>query len=67
MPQNHGSGEVATSPYYEVTIQPERSALVKGNRSYPLQAGMDVKADIIAREETLLTGVLRKVRLLTDW
>lgn len=63
-PQNTSEG--ATTPYYEVTIQPERAELIKGDRSYPLQAGMDVAADIIAHEETLFTFILRKVRLLTD-
>jgi HlyD family type I secretion membrane fusion protein len=60
-------GVAATAPYYEVTIEPERSDLVKGDRSYPIQVGMEVTADIIAKEETLLTFVLRKARLLTDW
>lgn len=63
-PQN--SGAVAAAPYYEITIQPERPYLVRSNRSYPLQPGMDVTADIISREETVFTFILRKARLLTD-
>jgi HlyD family secretion protein len=63
-PQTSGSDAVA--PYYEVTIQPERPYLVKSDRQYPMQAGMDVTADIISREETVLTFILRKARLLTD-
>ncbi|NJM64164.1 MAG: HlyD family efflux transporter periplasmic adaptor subunit [Acaryochloris sp. RU_4_1] len=58
-----------TSPsvsYYEVMIQPENPFLVKGDRRYALQAGMDVTANIIAKQETVLTFVLRKARLLTD-
>jgi HlyD family type I secretion membrane fusion protein len=55
-----------SNPYYEVTIQPERSFLIKGDRQYPLQAGMDVTADIIFKQETVLTFMLRKARLLTD-
>lgn len=55
-----------SNPYYEVIIQPERSFLVKGDRQYPLQAGMDVTADIIFKKETVLTFILRKARLLTD-
>jgi HlyD family type I secretion membrane fusion protein len=63
-PQTSGSDAVA--PYYEVTIQPERPYLVKSDLKYPMQAGMDVTADIISREETVLTFILRKARLLTD-
>jgi HlyD family secretion protein len=36
------------------------------NQSYPIQAGMEVTADIISREEILLTFILRKARLLAD-
>jgi len=63
-PQSSGGGAVA--PYYEVTIQPERPYLVRRDRSYPIQPGMEVTADIISREETVLTFMLRKARLITD-
>ncbi len=68
---NNASASAATStsavaPYYEVTIQPERPYLVKGEHHYPIQPGMEVAADIISREETVLTFILRKARLLTD-
>ena len=56
----------AAVPYYEVTIQPERPYLIKGDRTYPLKSGMEVTADIISQEETLLKFVLRKARLLTN-
>ena len=56
----------AAVPCYEVTIQPERPYLIKGDRSYPLKSGMEVTADIISQEETLLKFVLRKARLLTN-
>lgn len=78
--QNNNASAVATTsteavaPYYEVTIQPEKPYLVKGeslrdgsaSRHYPLQPGMDVTAEIISKEETVLTFILRKARLLTD-
>jgi HlyD family type I secretion membrane fusion protein len=54
------------STYYEATIQPEKSFLAKGARTYPLQAGMDATADIVSKKETVLSFVLRKARLLTD-
>ncbi|NJR26343.1 MAG: HlyD family efflux transporter periplasmic adaptor subunit [Richelia sp. CSU_2_1] len=68
--------------YYEVTIKPEKTYLSKlksasgqffgnpqGNepRQYSLQSGMEGRADIITGQETVLTFVLRKARLLTDW
>ncbi len=54
------------SSYYEVTIQPAQTYFVKSERQYPLQSGMEVRADMISREETVLTFLLRKARLLTD-
>ncbi len=58
------------SPYYELSIEPERQYLIKdqGNshRSYPIQVGMEVTADIISKEETLMKFILRRARLLTD-
>ncbi len=62
---NEANTGVATS-YYEVIIQPEKAYLIKGNRQYPIQPGMEITADIISREETVLTFILRKARLLTD-
>lgn len=62
--QTNGTGVAAL--YYEVTIQPERLYLVKGDRSYPIQPGMEVIADIISQEETVLTFILRKARLIAD-
>ena len=63
-PQSNSVGVAA--PYYEVTIQPEKLYLVKGGRSYPLQFGMEVTADIISTEETVLNFILKKARLITD-
>ena len=69
------------SSYYEVSIKPEQNYLTKlesasGNffgsspanapRQYAIQSGMDGRADIITGEETVLTFVLRKARLMTD-
>lgn len=64
-PQNNNSN-TAVAPYYELTIEPEKLALQKGNQSYPIQAGMEISADIICQEETVLTFILRKARLLTN-
>lgn len=63
---SQGSGGSAAIPYYEVTIQPETSYLVRSDHSYPITSGMEVTADIISKEETILTFILRKARLTTD-
>ena len=51
---------------FEVTIQPEKFDLTVGEKECKIQAGMEGRADIISREETVLTFILRKARLLTD-
>ncbi|MEH1830428.1 MAG: HlyD family efflux transporter periplasmic adaptor subunit [Nostoc sp.] len=63
-PQNNSN--LQSAPYYEVTIQPDRLNMIKGSQLYPIQAGMEVTSDIISKEETVLTFILRKARLLTD-
>ncbi|GAB4371966.1 MAG: HlyD family type I secretion periplasmic adaptor subunit [Elainellaceae cyanobacterium] len=60
------ASETAAPSYFEVTIQPEQSYLVKADRPYPIQAGMEARTDIISRQETVLQFVLRKARLVTD-
>jgi HlyD family type I secretion membrane fusion protein len=52
--------------FYEVIIQPEKLQLDKNGVQYPIKAGMEVSADIIAKHETLLAFILRRARLLTD-
>lgn len=59
--------EVLQEAYYEVTIKPEKPYLVKSDRQYPIQPGMEGRADIISSQETVLTFILRKARLLTDF
>ncbi|MBH8554788.1 hypothetical protein I8751_21005 [Nostocaceae cyanobacterium CENA357] len=51
---------------YEVTIQPESRELTAGKQKCTLQLGMEGRADIISRQETVLKFILRKARLLTD-
>ncbi len=53
-------------PFYEVTIQPDGLSLGQKNNQCTLQLGMEGRADIITREETVLKFLLRKARLLTD-
>lgn len=60
-------GVNSTTPYYEVTIEPEKSYFQRDRLSLPLQAGMAATADIISREETFLTFFLRKARLIAGF
>jgi HlyD family type I secretion membrane fusion protein len=56
----------ATTPnYYEVTIQPQATYL-KDNPKNSIQPGMEGSVDIVVQEETVLTFVLRKARLLSN-
>ena len=55
-----------TAPYYEVTIEPDKQYLLHGGVSYPIQPGMEVTADIISTQQTILTFILTKARLLSD-
>jgi multidrug efflux pump subunit AcrA (membrane-fusion protein) len=73
--EDEGGTAVSTNPipthqetaFYEVTIKPERLVLGKENHSCPIQLGMEGRADIRSREETVLQFLLRTVRLMTDW
>lgn len=51
---------------FTATIQLNDSVLTKGERECSLQAGMEATANIIAREETFLRFVIRKLRLFSD-
>ena len=57
----------AVGAFYEVTIKPERLALDRGERQCAIQLGMDGRADIITKEETLLQFLLRTAKLLADF
>ncbi|NET26925.1 HlyD family secretion protein [Okeania sp. SIO1I7] len=61
------TSEALREAYYEVTIEPEKSYLLRSDRQYPIQPGMESRADIITSQETVLTFVLRKIRLLSDF
>jgi HlyD family secretion protein len=60
------SSENPKSLAYEVTIEPENLYLGRSDRQCDLQSGMEGRADIISREETVLQFILRKARLITD-
>ena len=52
------------SAFYEITIQPER--LFVGNKPHlcSIQLGMEGRADIMTKEETVLQFLLRKIKLM---
>ncbi len=49
-----------------MTIEPETLVLGKGKNHCHIELGMEGRADIIFREETVLPFFLRKARLITD-
>ncbi|GAB1541451.1 hypothetical protein NUACC21_41220 [Scytonema sp. NUACC21] len=71
-PQNNSTSSPipsSTAPvvsYFEATIKPESRSFGNARLTCHIQAGMDTKADIISKEETVLEFMLRKARLITD-
>jgi multidrug efflux pump subunit AcrA (membrane-fusion protein) len=51
---------------FEVTLQPTRDMLLAGGRRCELRQGMELEAAITTRQETVLSFVLRKARLLVE-
>jgi multidrug efflux pump subunit AcrA (membrane-fusion protein) len=52
--------------YYEVTIQPEKNYLEREKTLYYLKSGLEVNAEIIYKEQSLLAFILTKLKLFTD-
>ncbi len=51
---------------YKVKLEPAHLTLSQGKNQCALQLGMEGRADIITKEETIFKFILRKARLLTD-
>lgn len=51
---------------YEVTVKPDADRLGRGTNQCRIRSGMDGRVDIISKEETVLTFMLRKARLLIN-
>ena len=64
--QNHINTNTSHMTGYEVTIEPAKLYLRKGEKLCHLQPGMQGRTDIISREETVMQFMLRKARLITD-
>jgi len=56
----------AVGTFYEVTIEPESLFLGRDKNQCSIQLGMEGRADIISREETVLQFLLRKARVSAD-
>jgi HlyD family secretion protein len=56
----------ASGATYEIAIAPKTLKLAQGGRECNIQAGMEGRADVIAKEETVLQFLLRKARLIAD-
>lgn len=64
LPVSEGdSSRQASDAFYAVMIQPQHSALVSGEKECLIQSGIEGRADIITRKETVLDFILRKVNL----
>lgn len=59
-------GAPEASNLYEVTLKPATIEMRSGSRRCEVKLGMQLQADIITRQESLLSFVLRKTRLLLD-
>jgi HlyD family type I secretion membrane fusion protein len=60
------AGASKVPAFYEVTILPASLNIGKGSNQCSVQLGMEGRADIVTREESVLKFLLRKARLLTD-
>jgi multidrug efflux pump subunit AcrA (membrane-fusion protein) len=60
-PQLPGNGA------YEVTIVPDTLTIGHGVNECQIRSGMEGKAEILAKEETVLQFALRKARLLVNY
>ncbi|MEA5503341.1 HlyD family efflux transporter periplasmic adaptor subunit [Halotia wernerae UHCC 0503] len=65
--QNSATPNTPQVATYEVMIEPQTLHLGRGDRQCDLKPGMEGRADIISREETVLHFILRKAKLITDF
>ena len=60
------SQAMAANGFYEVTVKPDVLALGNRTNQCQIRSGMEGRADIISKEQTILQFVLSKARLLVD-
>ena len=61
-----GGAPLGSLTGYDVTVDPDTLVLKDAGRSCKIQAGMEGRADIVSREETVLQFLLRKARFIAD-
>jgi HlyD family type I secretion membrane fusion protein len=74
-PENNTAANITASPqdsstaktFYEVIIEPDKLSLGKDKNQCSIQLGMEGRADIITREDTVLKFLLRKAKLMTNF
>ncbi|MEI6445800.1 MAG: HlyD family efflux transporter periplasmic adaptor subunit [Nostocales cyanobacterium ELA583] len=66
MTQNNSINSPPQIATYEINIEPQSLFLGKDNHLCYLKSGMEGRADIISRRETVLQFILRKSKLITD-
>lgn len=66
LPSVSNGTDTSAHASYQVIIQPHTKLMGSKERQCRLQSGMEGRADIISREETVLKFILRKARLITD-
>ena len=64
--ENNTPQATSAAGFYEVTIEPEKLVLGHTQKKCYIHLGMNGRADIVTREETVLRFFLRKARLITD-
>ncbi|KAI9131474.1 HlyD family secretion protein [Acaryochloris sp. CCMEE 5410] len=67
IPVNDASGPATSPAFYEVTVQPRTLYMGNQQRWCRLQFGMEGRADIVSRQETVLQFVLKKARLMSNF
>jgi multidrug efflux pump subunit AcrA (membrane-fusion protein) len=65
-PSNLSLASNQQTAFYKVVITPESLVYGQGKNQCTIKLGMQGRADIISREETVLQLLLRKARLLAD-
>jgi HlyD family type I secretion membrane fusion protein len=57
----------ATKTFYEITIEPASLTLGKAKNKCSIKLGMEGRADIVTREDTVVKFLLRKAKLMTNF
>lgn len=61
-PENENNGQMGDT-FYNVMVEPQKLTLKAGDKECPIQSGIEGRAEIIAREETIFNFILRKISL----